>query len=58
MFALLGKLKRPNLAVGSFKKGQKRPNGQFIFFLVNRFKKGQEWIIWPLKRPNGNHVIP
>jgi len=36
------------------KNAKKWPNGQTIIFLANSFKKGQNWQIWPLKRPNGN----
>ena len=35
-------------------KAKKCPNGQITLFLANSFKKGQIWLIRPLKRPNGN----
>jgi hypothetical protein len=63
--------KRPNFAISSFKKAKssKMKKGQIklkwhdskleflliIFFMANRFKKGQIWMICPIKRPNGNH---
>jgi len=40
-----------------FKKAKNWPNSKIILFQANCFKKGQIWMVLPLKRPIGNHDI-
>jgi len=58
MFEICSDLSKTGLKIYFFcqhsKKAKKRPNGQIFLFLANKFKKGQIWQIWPLKRPNDN----
>ncbi len=58
MFEICSFLSKTGLKIYYFcqhsKKANKWANDQTILFLANSFKKGQNWQIWPLKRPNGN----
>jgi len=42
----------------NIKKVKKWLNGKIILYLANHFKKVQIWMIWPIKRPTGNHDKP
>ncbi len=55
MYEICSYLSKTGLKIYYFcQHSKKAKNGQTILFLANRFKKGQNWQIWPLKRPNGN----
>ncbi len=56
MQVLLRFLQHILLFSSTFKKAKKWSIAQIILILANRFNISQFWIIWPLKRPHGNHV--